>query len=74
MESNEIDDIENKMEVNDMEAVLNDRSGYRRLDMSKLKFSDKPMSMEESLKDIVTIHWSDDVLNGKKKVIISKQK
>ena len=58
----------------DMEAVLNDRSNYRRLDMSKLKFSDKTMSMEESLKDIIPIHWSDDVLNGKKKVIISKQK
>ena len=58
MKSNKIDDIENKKEGNDMEAVLNDRSGYRRLDMSKLKFSDKPMSMEESLKDIIPIHWS----------------
>ena len=74
MKSNKVDDIKNKKEDNDMEAVLNDRSNYRRLDMSKLKFSDKTMSMEESLKDIITIHWSDDVLNGKKKVIISKQK
>lgn len=37
MQSNKIDDIENKKEGNDMEAVLDDRSGYRRLDMSKLK-------------------------------------
>ena len=74
MKSNKVDDIKNKKEDNDMEAVLNDRSDYRRLDMSKLKFSDKTMSMEESLKDIIPIHWSDDVLNGKKKVIISKQK
>lgn len=74
MKSNKIYDKENKKEDNDMEAVLNDRSDYRRLDMSKLKFSDKPMSMEESLKEIIPIHWSDDVLNGKKKVIISKQK
>ena len=74
MKSNKVDDIKNKKEDNDMEAVLNDRSNYRRLDMSKLKFSDKTMSMEESLKDIIPIRWSDDVLNGKKKVIISKQK
>lgn len=57
-----------------METVLNQKNGYRRLDMSKIRFSDKPMSMEESLKDVIPIHWPDDVLNGKKKVVVSKQK
>lgn len=75
MKSNKIDDKENKKEDNDMEAVLNDRSDYRRLDMSKLK--DRKigtMSSEEALKDIIPINWSEDVLSGKKKVIISRQK
>ncbi len=74
MKSNKNDDIKTEKEGKDMEAVLDERKGYRRLDMSKLKFSDQPISMEESLKDIIPIPWSDDVLNGKKKVVISKQK
>lgn len=74
MKSNEIDDIENKKEDNDMEAVLNDRSGYRRLDMSKLKFSDKSMSMEESLKDIVPIHWSGEEADSMTTVSIEYNK
>ncbi len=74
MQLNKNDDIKTEMEDNDMEAVLDERKSYRRLDMSKLKFSDQPISMEESLKDIIPIPWSDDVLNGKKKVVISKQK
>lgn len=68
-------DNKEESEGNDMEAVLNDRSGYRRLDMSKLKNRKiGTMSSEESLKDIVPFNWSEDVLNGKKKVIISRQK
>lgn len=74
MKSNKNSDTETKKEDSDMEAVLDERKSYRRLDMSKLKFSDQPVSMEESLKDIIPIPWSDDVLNGKKKVVISKQK
>ena len=57
-----------------MEAVLDERKGYRRLDISKLKFHDEPMSMEESLKDIIPIDWPEDVLSGRRNVIISKQK
>ena len=74
MEPNKNNDTGTKEEDNNMEAVLDERKSYRRLDMSKLKFADQPISMEESLKDIIPIPWSDDVLNGKKKVVISKQK
>ncbi len=74
MESHKNDDIKTKKEDNEMEAILDERKSYHRLDMSKLKFSDQPISMEESLKDIIPIPWSEDVLNGKKKVVISKQK
>lgn len=42
--------------------------------MSKIKLSNEPMSMEEALKDVIPINWSDDVLTGKKKVVIRKQK
>ena len=45
---------------------------YRRLDFSKLKFSEKTISTEEALKDITPIQWSEDVLSGKKKVTITK--
>lgn len=74
MKANKNNDTETKKEVNNMEAVLDETKSYRRLDMSKLKFSDQPISMEESLKDITPMPWSDDILNGKKKVVISKQK
>lgn len=75
MKSNKIDDKENKKEDNNMETVLNDRSGYRRLDMSKLKNRKiGTISSEEALKDVIPINWSEDVLSGKKKAIISRQK
>ena len=43
---------------------------YRRLDFSKIIFDNEPMSTEDSLKDVIPIHWSDDVLNGIKEAII----
>ena len=48
-----------------------DRSGYRRLDFSKLKFKDSPISTEEALKDIEPFNWTQDILCGKKKIVIS---
>lgn len=42
--------------------------------MSKLKFSEHSIiSTEEALKDVAPIDWPEDVLNGDKKVIISKE-
>ena len=57
-----------------MDTLKDGRQGYRRLDMSKLKFSDKKISTEEALADVTPIPWSEEVLSGKKKVIISRQK
>lgn len=55
--------------------ILDERKEYRKLDMSKLKSRKRStISTEESLKDIIPINWNDEVLNGKKKVIIGKQK
>lgn len=50
-----------------------DSKGYRKLDMSKLaNRKHQTMSSKEALKDIEPIKWSDDVINGKKKVTIGK--
>ena len=52
----------------------NKKQQYKKLDMSKLKFSEHSIiSTEEALKDVTPIDWPEDVLNGDKKVIISKE-
>lgn len=46
----------------------------RRLDFSKI--SNRivgTLSSEEALKDITPMQWSEDVLSGKKKVLITKE-
>lgn len=44
-------------------------TGYKRLDKSKLKNRKKTIvSSEDALKDVIPIQWSDEVLNGTKKV------
>lgn len=58
-----------------MESILDERKRCRSLDMSKIKRRKTgTISLEESLKDVFPIEWTDDVLNGKRKIIISKQK
>lgn len=47
-------------------------SEYRRLDFSMIRFKDKPTPSEAALRDVEPMQWSQDVLSGKKKVIISK--
>jgi hypothetical protein len=48
------------------------RREYKRLDMSKLNNRiSKIVPMEEALKDVAPIEWSDDVLSGKKKVVVT---
>ena len=47
---------------------------YRRLDFSKISSRNtKVVSSEEALKDVKPIEWSEDVLNGKRKVTIKKK-
>lgn len=54
---------DSKMDTNTLE--------YRRLDFSKIsKRITGTMSTEESLKDVIPIDWSDEVLSGNKKVMI----
>lgn len=43
----------------------------KKLDFKKIKDKNSSMiSSKEALKDVILIKWSDDVLTGKKKVII----
>ena len=47
----------------------------QRLDMEKLKSRiTKVISTEEALKDIEPMEWPEEVLSGKKKVIITRRK
>ncbi|MFR8346869.1 hypothetical protein [Mediterraneibacter gnavus] len=47
---------------------------YRRIDFGKIRNRNtKIVSSEEALKDVKPIEWSEDVLNGKRKVTIKKQ-
>lgn len=53
--------------------VSNNQVG-RRLDFGKFSNRNtKMVSSEEALRDVKSIEWSEDVLNGKQKVIIRKQ-
>lgn len=50
-------------------------SEYKKIDMKKLKEKEIiTISTKEALKDITPIRWSEDVLNGKKKVIVTNYK
>lgn len=45
----------------------------KKIDWSKINVrSAHEMSSEAALKDVVPFEWDDDVINGKKKVIIKK--
>ena len=39
------------------------------LNLSKLVFSNEPMTSEKALSDVTPIEWDKDILNGKRKVI-----
>lgn len=50
------------------------REGYKKLNVSNLSNRrHKIISTVESLKDVTPIKWSDDVLDGTKKVQIDKR-
>jgi len=58
-----------------MSTLAIDNKEYRHLDITKLRSKKSiVISSEESLKDIVPIDWSDEVLSGEKKVIITGKK
>lgn len=63
---------EKPLEEDDTMNVTVERQGYKRLDFSKLNFSDKVVTAEEALQDVIPFKWSKDVLQGNKKVIIKK--
>ena len=47
----------------------------QRLDLEKLKGRiTKAISLEEALKDVEPMEWPEEVLSGKKKVIITRRK
>ena len=50
-------------------------NSIQRLDMEKLKSRiTKVISTEEALKDVEPMEWPEEVLSGKKKVIITRRK
>lgn len=53
----------------------NNLESNRRLDIERLKSRiTKVISTEEALKDIEPMKWPEEVLNGEKKVIITRRK
>lgn len=46
---------------------------YNRLDLSTLTFKEDPTPFNEAIKDIEPFDWDQDVLDGKRKIRISKQ-
>jgi len=60
-------------EVDSMNAVAVDRSGYKRLNFGTLNFADTKDINEECIEDITPIQWKKEILSGEKKVIIKKQ-
>lgn len=48
---------------------------YRKLDMNAvMSKKGKIISSEEALRDIVPIEWDEEVLNGERKVVLTKPK
>ena len=46
------------------------KSSPRKLDFSKIKFSEEPLSMKEALEDVVPFEWPEDVLSGMHKITV----
>ena len=46
---------------------------YNRLDLSTLSFKEEPTPFNEAIKDTEPFDWEQDVLDGKRKIRISKQ-
>lgn len=55
-----------------MKTVSLERNGYKRLDFSKLNFSDNVISREEALENITPFELENDVVLGQKKIKITK--
>lgn len=47
-------------------------SEYRRLDFSKLNFSDDIISHEEALENVTPLKLSEDIISGQRKINITK--
>lgn len=46
----------------------------RAIDFSKLKFAKKPLSVADSIKDVVPVQWSKEVYSGSAKVTMTYPK
>lgn len=44
---------------------------HRSIDLSKIEFA-SPISTEDATRDITPIWWADDIIQGKRKAVISK--
>lgn len=72
MSKNEKKSSAKNSEVSDMSSSTMDNLTYPKIDFKQLLKNKKTtiVSSEEALKDVTPIDWSDDVLSGKKKIII----
>lgn len=50
----------------------NKHEQYKKLDFSKLVFSNETISTEEALRDITPFPWNKDILDGKRKAIVKR--
>lgn len=51
-------------------ARMEDEKQTKPVDINKLKRSNKAISSEEALKDIIPIDWPEEVLRGEKKIVV----
>lgn len=71
-EEKDADHFVDKEEADSMNAVAEERTAYKRLNFSTLKFTDKNIN-QDSIEDIIPIKWSKEVLSGKKQIVIKKR-
>lgn len=66
---------ENQQEKQGDDAMSNSVTSYAGLDLHSLgKKKIRFVSSEEALKDVTPIEWEEDVLQGRKKAIVTKRK
>lgn len=60
-------------EDNSRNVAMAKETVYKKLDFSSINSCEKVITSEEALKDVVPMSWSENALNGEKKVIIKRR-
>lgn len=59
-------------EDDSMNTYAVERNGHKRLDLESLNFLEPTQASERDVENITPIQWSEEVLSGKRKVVIKK--